>query len=148
VCWNLEDHCLHKVQDTFSIKVKIVKSIFTNAQYVTLQKYFSHPSFSNFFSNHTHKTDTGTGSTWKTTNSRPLGLIKLSKYDLTLFSRLLQGYESCTFFQGPSTLPVDSLDLSHELHPRGVVQGHIVSVGGDALNMGYWGGDALQSFFL
>jgi len=35
---------------------------------------------------------------------------------------------------------VDSLDLSHELHPRGVVQGHIVSVGGDALNMGCWAG--------
>jgi len=102
--------CLHKVQDTFSIKVKIVKSIFTNASYVTLQIYFSHPSCSNFFSNRTHKTDTGTASTWETTNSKPLGPIKLSnqskigrvnKYDLTLFLRLFQDYESCTFFRVP-----------------------------------------------
>jgi hypothetical protein len=69
------------------------------------------------------------------------------KYDLTLFIRLFQGSEICKTFQGPRTLPVDSLNWSSEPHPRGVVQGHIVSVGGDALIMGCGGGDALQSIF-
>jgi hypothetical protein len=43
---------------------------------VTLQKYFSHPSFSYIlFCNPTHKTRTGTANTWGTTNSKPLGSI-------------------------------------------------------------------------
>jgi hypothetical protein len=42
---------------------------------------------------------------------------------------------------------VDSLDLSHEPHPRGAVQGPIVGVGRDALNMECGGGDALQNIF-
>jgi hypothetical protein len=42
--------------------------------------------------------------------------------------------ERCAIFQGPSSLPVeDSLDLTNEPHPRFLVQGHILSIGGDAL---------------
>jgi hypothetical protein len=44
------------------------------AQCVTLQKYFSHPSVViYFFSNLTHKTETGTANRWETTNSNPPG---------------------------------------------------------------------------
>jgi hypothetical protein len=40
----------------------------TGTQYVTLQKYFSHPSLViYFFSNPTHKTKTGTSNRWETT---------------------------------------------------------------------------------
>ncbi len=53
---------------------------------------------------------------------------------IRLFPRLHQGSERCAIFQGPSSLPVeDSLDLTHEPHPRFPVQGHILSIGGDAL---------------
>jgi hypothetical protein len=46
----------------------------SGAQYVALQKYFSHPSlFISFFSNATHKTKTGTANRWETTNSNYLG---------------------------------------------------------------------------
>jgi len=45
-----------------------------------------------------------------------------------------QGSESYAYFQGPSSLPDDSLDsTTDEPHPRFLLQGHIVSVGGDAL---------------
>jgi hypothetical protein len=47
--------------------------------------------------------------------------------------RLIQGSESCTCFQDPRNLPVDSLDLTDEPHRRFLVQGHVLSVGGDAL---------------
>ncbi len=90
---------------------------------MTLQKYFSHPSFSyKFFSNPTHKTETATASRWETTNSNPDGPIKaVNKYNLTVFIRLFQGssraLKSCAPFQGPSSLPVDSLDSTDEPHP-------------------------------
>jgi len=57
----------------------------------------------------------------------------VNKYDLAVFIRLFQGSESCKSCQGPSSFPVDSLDLTYEPHPRFPVQGHILSVGGDAL---------------
>jgi hypothetical protein len=42
--------------------------------------------------------------------------------------------ERCRVFQGPSSrLPVDSLDLTDQPHPRIPVQAHILNVGGDAL---------------
>jgi len=48
--------------------------------------------------------------------------------------RQLQGSETCACFQGPSSLPVDSLDPTDEPHPRCTVQARIVSIGGDALS--------------
>ncbi len=43
-------------------------SISSSGQYLTLQKYFSHPSFNYFlFFNPTHKTKTGTANRWETT---------------------------------------------------------------------------------
>ncbi len=82
----------------------------------------------------------------ETTNSNPLGPIKLSsrseteqgavnKYDLTVCLLL-----DCSWAPPPSALksptkfPVDSLDLTYEPHPRFPVQGHILNAGGDALN--------------
>jgi hypothetical protein len=48
------------------------ESISSGAQYATLQKYFSHPSFSYLlFSNHTHTNKTRTEKKWETTNSKP-----------------------------------------------------------------------------
>jgi len=52
---------------------------------------------------------------------------------IRLFQSSSQGSESCAFFQGASSLPEDSLDSTDEPHPRFLVQGHVVSVGGDAL---------------
>jgi hypothetical protein len=49
------------------------KSISSSAQYVTLQKYISHPSIVISFSKPTNKTKTGTANSWETTNSKPLG---------------------------------------------------------------------------
>jgi hypothetical protein len=46
------------------------------AQYVTLQKHFSHPSFVKyFFFQPTHKTKTVTANRWETTNSKAIGRI-------------------------------------------------------------------------
>jgi hypothetical protein len=47
---------------------KLNESISSGAQYVTPQKYFSHPSFSYLlFPNQTHKTKTGTANSWEIT---------------------------------------------------------------------------------
>ncbi len=84
----------------------------------------------------------------ESTNSHhPLGPIKLSsqseqgavdKYDLTVFidsSRAPPGlWKAVYFVQGPSNLPVDSLDWVDQPHPRFPIQGHILSIGGDALS--------------
>jgi hypothetical protein len=51
----------------------------------------------------------------------------------TLVIRLFQGSEICAFFQGHNSLAVDSLDFSAISHQRFQVQGHILSVGGNAL---------------
>jgi hypothetical protein len=40
--------------------------------------------------------------------------------------------------QGSSSLPVDPLDWTDEPHPRFPVQGHILSIGGDALTKVPW----------
>ncbi len=88
---------------------------------MTLQKYFSYPSFSYYiFFNPTHKT----------------------KYDLTVFISLFQGSESCSLVQGPSNLPVDLRDLNDEPCPRFPVQGHILSFGGDVLR---WDNQSIKS---
>ncbi len=47
------------------------KSITRGAQYVTLQKYFSHPSYFFFFSNPIHKTKTNRTQNKLETNSKP-----------------------------------------------------------------------------
>jgi hypothetical protein len=52
------------------------KSIISSGEeYVTLQKYFSHPSSDIHFFNPIHKTKTGTANRWGTTNSKPQGPI-------------------------------------------------------------------------
>jgi hypothetical protein len=48
---------------------------------------------------------------------------------------VVQGSESGVFFQGLSILPGESLDLTHEPHPRFPVRGHRLSIGGDALRI-------------
>ncbi len=50
----------------------------------------------------------------------------------------LQGSKICHFLQGSSSLPVDPLDWTDEPHPRFLVQGHILSIGGDALTKVPW----------
>jgi len=84
----------------------------------------------NFFSNSTHKTETGTASWWETTtNSNPLGPIKLSSQSETGSNQYIRfdyvyqtalgfvlGSENYACFQGPSCLQVDSLDLDHGPH--------------------------------
>jgi len=119
------------------------------AQYVTRQKYFSHPSSSyNFFSNPTHKIEPGLQvvGTWKATNSNPLGPIKLSsqwekinKYDLIVLLDRSWALKSVNI-SGFQQSPVDSLDSSDELHPKFPLRGHIQSNGGDALLRGinFW----------
>jgi len=84
----------------------------------------------------------GTGSGWAThldqSNYLPNQKQRaVNKYDFTVFIILIHGSESCGYFQGPRTLPVDSLDLTDEPHPRFLVQGHILSIGGDALMARY-----------
>jgi hypothetical protein len=63
----------------------VSKSICTNTHYVSMQRCFSHPSFSYqvFFSNPTHKRETGTGSKWETTNSNPICCLPVRLLDLT-----------------------------------------------------------------
>jgi hypothetical protein len=63
----------------------------------------------------------------------------VNKYDLTVFIRLFQGSESCTFFQGHRSLPVNPLDLTAVHYPRFPVQGHILSTNGDAPSLSSWG---------
>jgi hypothetical protein len=67
---------------------------------VTLQKYFSNPSFTFFFSNLTHKTETGTANRWETPNSKHLDQSiflanqkqgAVNKCNLIVFIRLFQG---------------------------------------------------------
>jgi hypothetical protein len=56
-----------------------IRAISTNAQYVTLQKYVSHPSFRyQLFSNPTHKSETGSAC-----RCNSLGPIKLSSQSET-----------------------------------------------------------------
>ncbi len=49
----------------------------------------------------------------------------VNKYDLTVLIRLLQGSESCAFFQGHSSLPVNPLALMAVHHLRFPVEGHL-----------------------
>jgi hypothetical protein len=67
-------------------------------KFVTLQKYFSYPSFGSLlFSNPTHKTKTGTANRWETTNSNPHGPTELS-------SQLTAGFRLCCAFHQPLPL--------------------------------------------
>jgi hypothetical protein len=56
--------------------ISVVRAISSGAQNVTLQEYFSYQSSVIYlFSNPAHKTKTGTGNRWQTTNSKPPGQI-------------------------------------------------------------------------
>jgi hypothetical protein len=48
--------------------------------------------------------------------------------------------------RGPRSIPVDSLDLTAQPHPRFLVHGRILSVGGDALMALYAKGSHNQGF--
>jgi len=99
----------------------------------------------NFFSNPTHKTESGTASRWETTKSKQPSWAQsnhlpdqkqgpVTKYNLTVFIRLtapglaLKGV--VLFRASASSLP---LDFTDEPHPRFLVQGHMLSTIGDAL---------------
>jgi hypothetical protein len=103
---------------------------------------------SNFFSNPTHKTETGTASKYvgETTNSNPVGQIKLSTQLETRSkwtnSTMMSMFT--TLFQGSSKAlkAVDFIRVSSggftafewwTSHPRFPMQGHILNIGGDAL---------------
>jgi hypothetical protein len=80
------------------------KSISSGAQYVTLRKYFSHPSFSYvLFCNPTNKTETGTakqiGGGGGTTNNKPLGAIIMIDQSETLSSSNQIIFITLFFFQ-------------------------------------------------
>jgi hypothetical protein len=92
-----------------SIKAWSVVSISTNAQYVTRQKYFSHPSLGyNFFPTLPIKLKLGleVGDRQLIANhldqSNYLANQKqgeVNKYDLIVFIRLFQSSESCGIYQ-------------------------------------------------
>jgi hypothetical protein len=72
-------------------------------QYVTLQEYFSDPSFSYLlFSNPTHKTKPGTANRWETTSSNSAGQGSLRALEIVHCSGSEQssnestGYDCCT----------------------------------------------------
>ncbi len=120
---------------------------------MTLQKHFSHPSFNCQLLSKppTYKTETGTANRWETTNSKPLGPIKLSTqsettnkqtnrqssqktFDLTvfiirLFPGLLQGFENCAFFSWSSGFTGFDESTSSKVSS----ESHMLSIGGDAL---------------
>ncbi len=80
-------------------------SISNGAQYVTLQKYFSHPSLViSCFCNPTHKSETGTTNRCHTTNSNQPGAIIMMGRSETLISSqiifitLFSGGIACFFF--------------------------------------------------
>jgi len=79
-----------------------------------------------FFSNHSHKTKTGTANWWETTNSNPLQWVKLSSQlttDVTLCSAMYWPYhlvhkckaqsrfDSCRWFAINSLLPICNLSF-------------------------------------
>jgi len=53
---------------------------------------------------------------------------------LTLFQDSSKALKAVLFFQGPRSLPVDSLDSTDDTHPRFLVQGQKLSIGGDAVS--------------
>ncbi len=70
-----------------------------DAQYVTMQKYFSHPSLDiYFFSNPIHKAEIGSAKRWASTNSNPCAPIDLSS-QATVGARFC-----CAFYQPQQTV--------------------------------------------
>jgi hypothetical protein len=103
-------------------------------QYVTLKKYFSHPTLPIKM-----KLGLQTGgrllmathlNQWNYLANQKQGAV--NKYDLTVFVRLFHGSESHTFFQGHRSFPANPLDLTAVHYQRFPVQGHILSTHGDA----------------
>jgi hypothetical protein len=98
------------------------------SQCVIVHKYFSHPRsvIYFFFSNHSHKTKTGTGNWWETTDSNPLQPLKLSSQlttDVTLHSAMYWPHhlvhkckaqsrsDWCRWFATNSLLPICGLSF-------------------------------------
>ncbi len=71
----------------------------SSAHYVTLPKYFSHPSFSYVLFCNPHETEIGIANKWGTTNSEPPGPIIMMGESETLSSNLItlfsEGVKSC-----------------------------------------------------
>jgi len=87
------------------------KSISRGTQYVTLQKYFPHPSWGIIlFCNPTHKTETRTANRWGTTNSKPPGPIIMMGQSQTpttsqiVFIRLFSVRAQCCCVFLPATV--------------------------------------------
>ncbi len=114
-------------------------SIASGAQYMTLEKYFSHPSCSYLLFFQPHKTESGTANRWETTNSNPPEPIKqpirnreqsINTVWLCLLdcSKAPPGLWKLCFFPGSKQSFSDSLDCctssrisssgSHTEHPR------------------------------
>jgi len=81
------------------------------AQYVTLQKYFTHPSLYSYLlvCNPTHKTESGAANWWATTNNKPHGRIStmgqsetLTRSQIILLHSFSAGTQSCCATYQPS----------------------------------------------
>jgi hypothetical protein len=84
-------------------------------QRCSLQKYFSIPSLViYFFSNPTHKPKTGTANRWETTNSNPLGPLKLS-------SQSTADVRVCCAFYQPQQTVQKCWGQNHFAEPNGHV---------------------------
>ncbi len=96
------------------MKDMTLSSIPSGAQYLTLQKYFSHPSFFFFFffSNPIYTTKTRTANRWEITNSKPLGpIIMIGRSETRSSSQIIFIKLSlasvrlcCAFYQRQQTL--------------------------------------------
>jgi hypothetical protein len=76
------------------------ENVCTDAQYVTLQKYFLHPGLV-FFFNYTHKTKIRTTNRCRTTNSKPFRQVSMMGQSKTHSSSLIiiiGAQCCCTFF--------------------------------------------------
>jgi hypothetical protein len=97
------------------------KSISNSAQNVTLPKHFSHPSLVFFvFLNPTHKTKTGTENEWETTDSNPLGAIKLSSQStvgVRLCCMLFTTSANCAKNAGPKPFTEPNWHVLPLFHP-------------------------------
>jgi hypothetical protein len=73
---------IHQCFQGFGDSSMDLKSISSHAQYVTLQKYFSHPSLVFFSPTPRIKLKTGTWHRWETTSTKSPGPIKLSSQSI------------------------------------------------------------------
>ncbi len=119
---------------------------FTNAQYVTQQKYFLHPRLVIcFFSNLTHKTKTRTANRWETTNINPPGPTKLSS-PLTVGVRLCCAFHQPHHFSnvGPKPFCWAKLACFDFSSSNFLLFGHILSTSWAALRGSILGGNIVE----